>query len=78
MLVEKLCGANEESVIFDLFCGTGTIGLSIAKNTKAKRVVGFEIVESAGACPGEAVTPATEGGWERWRAGGTGGLEGQT
>lgn len=32
-------------IVLDLFCGTGTIGLTLAK--KAKHVYGFEIVEQA-------------------------------
>lgn len=43
-----LCG-NE--VLMDLYCGTGTIGLSMAKNTK--KLVGIEIVESAVECAKE-------------------------
>lgn len=38
-------------VLMDLYCGTGTIGLSMAKNTK--KLVGIEIVESAVECAKE-------------------------
>lgn len=38
-------------VLMDLYCGTGTIGLSMAKNTK--KLVGIEIVESAVECARE-------------------------
>lgn len=38
----------EGKSIIDLYCGTGTIGLSVAK--RAKRVVGVEIVEEAVEC----------------------------
>ena len=33
--------------VFDLYCGIGTIGLSLA--TRARKVIGLEIVESAAA-----------------------------
>ena len=38
----------EGKSVIDLYCGTGTIGLSMAK--RAKRVVGIEIVEEAVEC----------------------------
>ena len=47
--VEKIEGKNEESrkesIIFDLFSGTGTIGQIVAK--RAKYVYGIELVEEA-------------------------------
>ncbi|GFP86088.1 uncharacterized RNA methyltransferase ct0009 [Phtheirospermum japonicum] len=36
---------NGSEIVLDLFCGTGTIGLTLAK--RAKHVYGFEIVEQA-------------------------------
>lgn len=50
-MAEKLYGAAREfvqptgKVIADIYCGIGTIGLSMAK--EAKKVIGVEIVESA-------------------------------
>ncbi|KAL2628667.1 hypothetical protein R1flu_013353 [Riccia fluitans] len=46
-LVEEQCNLREDGteVILDLFCGTGTIGLSLAK--KAKHVYGYELVPEA-------------------------------
>lgn len=48
-LVRQWCGElDENTTIFDVCCGTGTIGLSIAKNSTAlKEIVGLEIVEDA-------------------------------
>ncbi len=43
-----LCG---DEVLMDLYCGTGTIGLSMAK--KAKKLVGVEIVSAAVECAKE-------------------------
>ena len=34
-----------EEVIYDLYCGTGTIGLYLAR--QAKEVYGFEVIRSA-------------------------------
>lgn len=39
---------SEGKSVIDLYCGTGTIGLSMAK--RARRVVGIEIVEEAVGC----------------------------
>ena len=39
---------NGEQTLVDLYCGTGTIGLSMSK--KAKKLVGIEIVEGAVEC----------------------------
>eukprot|EP00899_Mesostigma_viride_P003873 jgi/Mesvir1/13487/Mv16536-RA.1 len=46
-LVEEACGLRSDGseVLLDLFCGTGTIGLSMAR--KLRRLVGYEIVEAA-------------------------------
>lgn len=39
---------NEQGVVMDLFCGTGTIGQILAQRTAGKRpVIGVDIVESA-------------------------------
>lgn len=48
-LVRQWCGdLDENTTLFDVCCGTGTIGLSIAKNSNAlKEIVGLEIVEDA-------------------------------
>lgn len=48
LLYEKalsLTGCNKEKTVFDLYCGSGTISLFLAK--KAKQVIGIEIVEDA-------------------------------
>ena len=36
---------KEDEILFDLYCGTGTIGLTMAK--KVKKLIGVEIVEAA-------------------------------
>lgn len=41
---EYACLSGKETVL-DMYCGTGTIGLSMAK--KAKRIIGAEIVPEA-------------------------------
>ena len=43
--VKSECNLTGKEVVYDFYCGTGTIGIFIAKN--AKKVFGFEIVESA-------------------------------
>jgi 23S rRNA (uracil1939-C5)-methyltransferase len=43
--VEKAAELSGNEVIFDLYCGTGTIGLFLAN--KAKEVYGFEIIRSS-------------------------------
>jgi 23S rRNA (uracil1939-C5)-methyltransferase len=43
--VEKVAELSGNEVIFDLYCGTGTIGLFLAN--KAKEVYGFEIIRSS-------------------------------
>lgn len=44
-LALQMAGINKDSVVYDLYCGTGTIGLSIAKH--AKQVVGIEVSPEA-------------------------------
>jgi tRNA (uracil-5-)-methyltransferase len=48
-LVREWCGElDDNTTLFDVCCGTGTIGLCIAKNSVAlKEIVGLEIVEDA-------------------------------
>jgi 23S rRNA (uracil-5-)-methyltransferase RumA len=43
--VLKLLNPSKEDVLLDLYCGTGTIGISIARNVK--KVVGIDQVEQA-------------------------------
>jgi 23S rRNA (uracil1939-C5)-methyltransferase len=43
--VAKAAGLTEKEIVFDLYCGTGTIGLYLAK--QAKEVYGFEVIRSA-------------------------------
>tara|TARA_B110000263_G_C15280462_1_gene498110 strand:- start:293 stop:1369 length:1077 start_codon:yes stop_codon:yes gene_type:complete len=43
--VRNECNLNGTEIVYDFYCGTGTISIFIAKNTK--KVYGFEIVESA-------------------------------
>ena len=43
--VEKALGLEGDEIIYDLYCGTGTIGLYLSKN--AKEVYGFEVIRSA-------------------------------
>ena len=47
----ELAALRGDEVLMDLYCGTGTIGLSMAK--KAKVLCGIEIVESAVECAKE-------------------------
>ena len=47
----ELADLSGEEILVDLYCGTGTIGLSMAK--KAKKLVGVEIVEGAVKCARE-------------------------
>lgn len=44
-IVREFMGESEDKVIFDLYCGTGTIGQIVAPN--AKKVVGIELIEEA-------------------------------
>ena len=43
--VVKAAGLTGEEIVFDLYCGTGTIGLYLSK--QAKEVYGFEVIRSA-------------------------------
>ena len=43
--VEQLIGFKGDEIVYDLYCGTGTIGLFLAQ--KAKEVYGFEVIRSA-------------------------------
>lgn len=43
--IEELASVNKKTVLIDVCCGTGVIGLSLAK--KAKKVIGIDIEESA-------------------------------
>ena len=44
-IVKEFMGNSENKVVFDLYCGTGTIGQIVAPN--AKKVVGIELIEEA-------------------------------
>ena len=44
-VAKEYAGGNERNVIFDLYCGTGTIAQIMA--SKAKKVIGIELVEEA-------------------------------
>ena len=44
-IVREFMGNSENKVVFDLYCGTGTIGQIVAPN--AKKVVGIELIEEA-------------------------------
>ncbi|MBW6408800.1 23S rRNA (uracil(1939)-C(5))-methyltransferase RlmD [Clostridium weizhouense] len=44
-IVREFMGSAENKVVFDLYCGTGTIGQIVAPT--AKKVVGIEIIEEA-------------------------------
>jgi 23S rRNA (uracil1939-C5)-methyltransferase len=44
-LVDKLAKVNQESLVYDLYSGTGTISQFLAR--KAKKVVGIEYVDAA-------------------------------
>ncbi|WP_392486579.1 23S rRNA (uracil(1939)-C(5))-methyltransferase RlmD [Haloimpatiens sp. FM7315] len=44
-IVRDFLGNADSKVVFDLYCGTGTIGQIVAKN--AKKVVGIELIEEA-------------------------------
>ena len=44
-LVREFMGDAENKVVFDLYCGTGTIGQIVAPN--AKKVIGLELIEEA-------------------------------
>ena len=55
----KLAALTKEDTVLDLFCGAGSIGLSMAKD--AKRLIGVEIVPEAVEC---AIENAKENGIE--------------
>lgn len=44
-LVKNFMGNSDSKVVFDLYCGTGTIGQLVAP--KAKKVIGIELIEEA-------------------------------
>ncbi|OOM72931.1 23S rRNA (uracil(1939)-C(5))-methyltransferase RlmD [Clostridium sp. BL-8] len=44
-IVKDFLGESEDKVVFDLYCGTGTIGQIVAPN--AKKVIGIELIEEA-------------------------------
>ncbi|MBU3142393.1 23S rRNA (uracil(1939)-C(5))-methyltransferase RlmD [Clostridium sp. CF012] len=44
-LVRDFLGSSQSKVVFDLYCGTGTIGQIVA--AKAKKVLGIELIEEA-------------------------------
>ncbi|SHK29449.1 23S rRNA m(5)U-1939 methyltransferase [Hathewaya proteolytica DSM 3090] len=44
-IVRDFLGDTEDKVVFDLYCGTGTIGQIVAP--KAKKVIGIELIEEA-------------------------------
>ena len=44
-LAEEYAGLNSNDVLLDLYCGAGTIGLSMA--SKVKKLIGVEIIDSA-------------------------------
>ena len=43
--VRDECKLSGQEIVYDFYCGTGTISIFVAKN--AKKIFGFEIVESA-------------------------------
>lgn len=45
IIVKEFMGDSNDKVVFDLYCGTGTIGQIVAGN--AKKVVGIELIEEA-------------------------------
>jgi len=44
-IVGDFLGNSDSKVVFDLYCGTGTIGQIVAR--KAKKVIGIELIEEA-------------------------------
>lgn len=44
-VAKEFAGLNKEELLIDLYCGAGTIGLSMAK--EVKHVIGVEIIEEA-------------------------------
>jgi 23S rRNA (uracil1939-C5)-methyltransferase len=45
--LREIAAVRTGDVICDLFCGTGTIGLYLVKNTEASRLIGVEVVGEA-------------------------------
>lgn len=45
--IAEFCGNLDGKLVFDLYCGAGTIGLYLAKTAKNAEIVGVEIVENA-------------------------------
>ncbi len=50
-IVREFLGSSEDLTVFDLYCGTGTIGQITAP--KAKEVIGIELIEEAAAAANE-------------------------
>lgn len=44
-IVRDFIGNTKDKIVFDLYCGTGTIGILVSKN--AEKVIGIELVEEA-------------------------------
>lgn len=44
-IAKKYAGLDSQTVLLDLYCGTGTIGLTMAKNVE--KLIGVEVVEQA-------------------------------
>jgi 23S rRNA (uracil-5-)-methyltransferase RumA len=44
-LIEQACALSGQEVVYDLYCGTGTIALTLARRTQ--EVAGFEVVSTA-------------------------------
>ncbi len=44
-IIKKEADLNGDEIVYDLYCGTGTIGIYLSK--KAKKIFGFEIIPSA-------------------------------
>ncbi|MEG0641164.1 MAG: 23S rRNA (uracil(1939)-C(5))-methyltransferase RlmD [Clostridium sp.] len=44
-IVREYIGNTDDKIVFDLYCGTGTIGQIVAP--KAKKVIGIELIEEA-------------------------------
>ena len=44
-LITDFAGIDESTILFDICCGTGAIGLCLSKN--AKKVIGVELIEQA-------------------------------
>ena len=43
--IEGFLGISQDTIVFDVCCGTGAIGICLSQ--QAKKVVGFELVEAA-------------------------------